>query len=339
MNFDARVYGPQRIAAVVATLAEDGVAPALTLADSGIDEDALRASATRVSYGQVVAVFRNAVRLATDPATALRAGARMHITSYGMYGYGLLSSPTRAALVEFSLKYNRVMGPVAGAVAYERDGDVANYTFEVMLSTDPEDALYRFALEFALAAHLRLGRDLLGPDFMLWGLRARYAEPPHVALYRDLFDGPLRFGEDSDRLQVAAPWIDRSSRLPDAVTHAMVTQMCQQVLAELPQGDGTGALIRRTLIEQMPWRFPTIDSMARQLAMHPRALRRRLEAEGTSYRDLLAAVRRGLAIEYLRKTRMTTEDIASRLGYSDAANFRHAFVRWTGSSPTSFRPR
>lgn len=36
---------------------------------------------------------------------------------------------------------------------------------------------------------------------------------------------------------------------------------------------------------------------------------------------------------------MTTEDIASRLGYSDAANFRHAFVRWTGSSPTSFRPR
>ncbi len=61
------------------------------------------------------------------------------------------------------------LGPVAGAVAYERDGDVANYTFEVMLSTDPEDALYRFALEFALAAHLRLGRDLLGPDFMLWG--------------------------------------------------------------------------------------------------------------------------------------------------------------------------
>jgi AraC-like DNA-binding protein len=34
---------------------------------------------------------------------------------------------------------------------------------------------------------------------------------------------------------------------------------------------------------------------------------------------------------------MTTEEIGSRLGYSDAANFRHAFVRWTGKSPQEYR--
>jgi AraC-like DNA-binding protein len=39
----------------------------------------------------------------------------------------------------------------------------------------------------------------------------------------------------------------------------------------------------------------------------------------------------------LRRTRMTTEDIASRLGYRDAANFRHAFVRWTGKTPHEYR--
>ena len=77
--------------------------------------------------------------------------------------------------------------------------------------------------------------------------------------------------------------------------------------------------------------------MADRLSIHPRALRRRLEAEGTSYRDLLAEVRARLAIEYLRQTAMTNEEIASRLGYSDAANFRHAFARWTGKSPSEFR--
>jgi AraC-like DNA-binding protein len=71
--------------------------------------------------------------------------------------------------------------------------------------------------------------------------------------------------------------------------------------------------------------------------MYTRALRRKLEAEGTSYRELLAEVRMRLAIEYLRKTSMTSEEIASRLGYSDAANFRHAFIRWTGKSPSDFR--
>jgi len=44
-----------------------------------------------------------------------------------------------------------------------------------------------------------------------------------------------------------------------------------------------------------------------------------------------------LAIEYLRKTEMTNEEIASRLGYSEASNFRHAFLRWTGKNPSEFR--
>jgi AraC-like DNA-binding protein len=44
-----------------------------------------------------------------------------------------------------------------------------------------------------------------------------------------------------------------------------------------------------------------------------------------------------LAIEYLRNTEMTNEEIAARLDYSDAANFRHAFARWTRKSPSAFR--
>ena len=94
--------------------------------------------------------------------------------------------------------------------------------------------------------------------------------------------------------------------------------------------------IRRFLIER-PGRYPSIETIAEKLQTYPRALRRKLESEGTSYRDLLAEVRMRLAIEYLRRTEMTNEEIASRLGYSDAANFRHAFTRWTGKSPSNFR--
>lgn len=34
---------------------------------------------------------------------------------------------------------------------------------------------------------------------------------------------------------------------------------------------------------------------------------------------------------------MTNKEISARLDYSDAANFRHAFVRWTGKGPSDFR--
>ena len=114
-------------------------------------------------------------------------------------------------------------------------------------------------------------------------------------------------------------------------------ELCQRIVDDLVHTSGTASLVRRTLVERMPWRFPTIDAMAKAPSMHPRALRRRLESEGATYKDVLADVRCRLAIEYLRKTRMTTEEIASRLGYSDAANFRHAFTRWTGKTPHEYR--
>jgi AraC-like DNA-binding protein len=117
----------------------------------------------------------------------------------------------------------------------------------------------------------------------------------------------------------------------------MVRELCQQLVVDLTHSGGVSSVVRRTLVEKMPWRFPTIERMADEMAMHARTLRRRLEAEGTTYRGLLTEVRKRLAIEYLRKTRMTTEEIASRLGYSDAANFRHAFSRWTGKTPHEYR--
>jgi AraC-like DNA-binding protein len=131
-------------------------------------------------------------------------------------------------------------------------------------------------------------------------------------------------------------YADGPMALADPRTHAMAREMCEQLLGEVNRAGGIAADIRRILIEQ-PGRYPSIEAIAEKIGMHPRALRRKLEIEETSYRDLLAEVRMRLAIEYLRKTEMTNEEIASRLGYSDASNFRHAFTRWTGKSPSEFR--
>ncbi len=100
----------------------------------------------------------------------------------------------------------------------------------------------------------------------------------------------------------------------------MAREMCEQLLGEVNRAGGVAADVWRILIER-PGRFPNIKAIALKIEMHPRALRRKLEAEGTSYSALLAEVRRRLAIEYLRKTQMVNKEIASRLGYSDERKF------------------
>ena len=86
-----------------------------------------------------------------------------------------------------------------------------------------------------------------------------------------------------------------------------------------------------------PGEFPDMEAVAAALKMTSRTLRRRLEAEGTSFLAIVDDVRCSLATEYLKTTKMSTEDVAMLVGFSDTANFRRALKRWTGKGPAELR--
>jgi AraC-like DNA-binding protein len=330
-----RIHTAQRIAAVVDALGEEGISAPRALHGTALKRADLKSPGTRVSYQQVETVFRNASRLSKDPAIAFRAGQRMHITAYGMYGYALLSSPTRAEGIGFAAKYGRILGTVADAT-FSRDEDTATYVLEPILSRNPLDGVYRSALEFAFATYQTLSRELYGTSFKFSCVRATYAPPSHAKIYGRIFECPILFDQPGNELEFDAAWIDHPMVRPDPITNVLAGEMCEQFLDDAGQEGGIVADVRRTLLEH-PGHFPGIEAIAAELSMHPRTLRRRLEAQQVTYREIVAEVRRRLAVEYLRNTRMTNEEIAARLNYSDAANFRHAFLRWTGKSPSDFR--
>lgn len=82
---------------------------------------------------------------------------------------------------------------------------------------------------------------------------------------------------------------------------------------------------------------PNFDMIASAFNISGRTLRRQLSEAGTSFQKLLDNQRRQYAIDCLQTTDMRTEDIAEALGFSDVANFRHAFKKWVGLSPAVYR--
>jgi AraC-like DNA-binding protein len=80
-----------------------------------------------------------------------------------------------------------------------------------------------------------------------------------------------------------------------------------------------------------------LESVAREMAMSPRTLRRRLREEGTTFREVVGDLRKGLALDYLESSDLSLEEIAALLGYEDAANFNRAFRRWLGEAPGRYR--
>jgi AraC-like DNA-binding protein len=79
------------------------------------------------------------------------------------------------------------------------------------------------------------------------------------------------------------------------------------------------------------------ELVAQNLNTSPRTLRRKLREENSSFRQVVDELRRDMAIRYLHDTNLTVEEIAETLGFSDTANFRQAFRRWTKTTPREFK--
>ena len=56
-----------------------------------------------------------------------------------------------------------------------------------------------------------------------------------------------------------------------------------------------------------------------------------------SFSEIVDGVYRALAVEYLKTTHMSVDDIGMLMGFNDVANFRKAFRRWTGQTPSEIR--
>lgn len=79
------------------------------------------------------------------------------------------------------------------------------------------------------------------------------------------------------------------------------------------------------------------EHLASMLSLHPRTLNRRLEEQGTSYREIVGNLRYEVAKQFLLDSNMPLIKISTMLGYADASVFTRAFRRWSGITPSAWR--
>lgn len=95
--------------------------------------------------------------------------------------------------------------------------------------------------------------------------------------------------------------------------------------------------VKSLIFDLLPKGNVSIERISRELAVSRWTLARKLRREKTTFKALLTAVRKELAIRYLETTQWSTNEIALLLGYSEASAFQRAFKAWTGKNPKAFR--
>lgn len=335
-NRDALRHSTSELWAIVTVAAERGIDVERCLVGTLLNLDTLCHRRARVSFTQHVEIQRRLDLLLPDKLWAVHAGARLHLTSFGIVGYALLASDNLAS----ALALADSLGPLLNLkhrIRVERRGGVASLQMQQGYLL-PDDV--RAACEVVEVYKLvNLLNDILGDRFRPEEIRlAHGVDQASAEALRVRLRCPVSTGAAFSEIRFADGLLD--TRLPqsDPATCRTSVDVCRHQMEELSRFDGTAGRIR-ALLEGCVDEPPGMAEVARSLCMSPRSLRRRLETEGTSFHEIVDGLRRSMAERFLTTTDLTTEAIAERLGYGDAANFRHAFKRWTGTAPRQYRER
>lgn len=155
-----------------------------------------------------------------------------------------------------------------------------------------------------------------------------HSRPAYHEEYRQWFGDNLQFDCPRNCL-----YYDQATlRLPLLTRHAgmqalLRSELDRRLAQRLQLAGWTGkvaASMRDSLARGV---VPSLENQAEALYQSPRTLRRRLEEQGMTFRQLLDQVRAELEqqLEFLGESRA---QMAAQLGYSDLAAYLHARKRW-----------
>lgn len=164
-------------------------------------------------------------------------------------------------------------------------------------------------------------------------------EPEDRSHLERLFGCPVQTPATWSGLEFARSAMHVPLRRRDPVLRRVLEGQAASAHPRAAEGSSEGASARvgALLRTQIGRRVPRIEQVARQLAMSPRTLQRRLSAERSSYKALIDRARREAADRLLADTTLAVAEVGYVLGFSELSAFHRAFKRWRGVTPLDHR--
>ena len=286
----------------------------------------------RVPIANVLKMQRGTLKITGDPDLGLKAAREITRGDYGVLEYAARSAANWGEAMAVMGRYMRLINDALN-FSLEVDGDRAR------IQLDSRIALPRAGADFQSAAFYISGagfaRDEATSEFEIW---FTHAQPESIDEYRLTFGrSTLRFGAPFNGFVFPKQLLEQPMKAADPQLHALIRQHAELLLAELPKGESLTERVRDLIAPQLEKGDPSITNIARQLRTSPRTLGRKLEREGTTFKQVLDELRRQLALRYVGSSELGLSEVAFLLGFSQSAAFHRAFKRWTSQTPLEYR--
>lgn len=282
-------------------------------------------------YAQVIG---EAKRLCDDPALAISHAVSNGFDNLSVVGLIAYASPTIRQGIEQLNRFGRLMthisvvGRERFTLSHESDGI---WLTDNRLNQPP----FPECTETTFIWLVRAARERGDSPFCTLA-EVTHEDPGTRAAFEQALGAPVRFGAGRNALRVSKAWLEYPINQYPEYAFGVFCAHADQLLAELDASRSVAGQVERLILPMLHTGKVTAEDVARQLNMSGQGLYRALRAEGTTFEELLAALRHRFALGYLAQQRVSLKEIAYLLGYSDVSAFSRAFKRREGVSPGAY---
>ncbi len=336
---------PTMAAGFAAALADFAVArgadrPSL-LRESNLTDADLSDQDNRIPVSAYHALIGAAIGQTKDTALLLRHTFESELETMSVVGQIVHTSASLAHSIEQLNRYLRLMADVdlpAGTDRYELL-ETADGLWIVDHLVMPDDAY--LGTEASFARFMSEFRRSFPDVTFATGLEVTYPPPPHVDEYPALFRIPVRFNAGRNALRIDPVWVTAESDFApgNAYAFGVFTRHADTLLKGLETDTTARGLVEAQILPRLHEGGISMDGVAHSVGMSRQTLYRRLKDGGLTFGEVHDDLRKRMALDYLSAQRVTVNETAYLLGFSEASSFVRAFRRWTGHSPMAYLNR
>ena len=317
---------------LVTALRARGIDPGPLAVEAGLEPAMLAAADSRLPLAATTRLWQLAVRETGDEAIGLWVSKHSTHTTFHALGYAFMASRTLREGLERVVRFNSMVSDAANVTLAEHGDTCTLGWFLRGHELRPADE----AMEAVIASILRAGRKLASHDFAPERVVLMRPRPAGDSSFRQFFRCDIRYGADRYALDFSRKTLEQPLAGGNEDLARSNDRVGEEYLARLELGS-VATRVRTSLVKELPNGVQTQDFFAKRLGLSGRSLQRKLQAEGTSFNQVLNETRLDLARSYLRQQPAhSLTEIAFLLGFSDTSSFSRAFHRWTGVAPSAY---
>jgi AraC-like DNA-binding protein len=294
----------------------------------------------RIPLTRYVALIKAGAALLNEPALALQYGEAVRMQEISIVGLICEACETTLDVGVQLNRYGRLVFDENGEdysmvrLVRRDDGlwlEVASRTFNSdPLLTEAEFARLVWNTRTMFRSHPYLETHTFPLE-----IHFTHDEPSYRAEYDRIFQVPITFGSTSNAMRIDPEFLTLRQPPTNRYVFGVLSERAQALLKSLDGAKTARGRVESLLIPELHKGEPSIERVAEQLGTSRQTLYRKLKAEGVNFEKLLDELRHKMALHYLNGKKVSVNETAYLVGFSDPSAFSRAFKRWTGTSPSA----